>query len=307
LKLKDLPVEDLASFAEAVASLSSEEAEKLLLEGAQLLRPERPFAVTQPDARTVFHGDLHGDIVSVYDVWERLGKEEVLRNYKLVFLGDYVDRGPKQLEALLLVLALKAKRPSEVFVLRGNHEPYPGLEPLPHDFPRHLAQRFEDWRRVYRAAKEVFEAMPFALVVEGSAVAYHGGPATVLLRRGCKGLSCVFGEPEREVVEEILWNDPGNVCGWDDGPEVCWSPSPRGKGVLWGPGATRYLLEALGVKFVVRANTPVDGVKFFHEGKVVSVFTRVGAPFFNKRAGAWAPDFLNQDWHKSPSSWVVLT
>jgi len=306
LKLKDLPVEDLASFAEAVASLDEGEAERLLREGAELLKPERPFVVSQPDARTVFHGDLHGDIVSVYDAWKKLGVKEVLENYKLVFLGDYVDRGPKQLEALLLVLALKARRPSEVFVLRGNHEPYPGLEPLPHDFPQHLAQRFEDWRRVYKAAKEVFDSMPFALVIEGSVVAYHGGPATVLLRKGCKGFSCVYGEPEREVIEEILWNDPGNVCGWDDGPEVCWSPSPRGRGFLWGPGATRYLLEALGVKFVVRANTPVDGVKFFHEGKVVSVFTRLGAPFFNRRAGVWAPDFLSPDWHKSPSSWAIL-
>ncbi|NPA85623.1 MAG: serine/threonine protein phosphatase [Crenarchaeota archaeon] len=306
LRLKDLPVDDLASFAEVVASLSEQEAEELLLEGAEVLSKDGKVVSSQPDARTVFHGDLHGDIVTLYDVWELLGLKNVLSSYKLVFLGDYVDRGPKQLEALLLVLVLKAKRPSEVFVLRGNHEPFPGLEPLPHDFPQHLAQRFRDWKRVYGAAKKVFDAMPLSLLVEGAVVAYHGGPATVLLRRGCKGVSCIYGDPEREVVEEILWNDPANVCGWDDGPEECWSPSPRGRGVLWGPGATRYLLNAVGVKYIVRANTPVDGVAFYHGGKVVSVFTRKGTPFFNKRAGVWAPDFLDSGWHAMPSSWAVV-
>ncbi|ABU81256.1 metallophosphoesterase family protein [Ignicoccus hospitalis] len=306
MKLEDLPIEDLGAFAEAVETLTEDEVTKLLEEAKKHLEGEWPFVVTQPDARTVFHGDLFGDLVSVYDVWNVLGLKEVLENYKLVFLGNYVDRGPKQLETLLLVLSLKARRPSEVFVLRGNHEPYRGLEPLPHDFPQHLAKRFKGWKDVLRAARSVFEALPFALVVDGAVVAYHGGPATVLLRRGCRGLECVFGEPRAEVVEEILWNDPANICGWEDGPEACWAPSPRGRGFLWGPGATRYLLEALEVSYVVRGHTPVDGVKFFHRKRVVSVFTRVGSPFFNKRAGAWAPDFLDPSWELEPERWAVI-
>ncbi|UXD22502.1 hypothetical protein IPA_05570 [Ignicoccus pacificus DSM 13166] len=314
MKLKDLPVSDVGEFAEAVANLSWDEVYELLLEGAELLKrlPEGgifPIAYTAPDSPYAFHGDLHGDIVTVFELWEKIGTQRILNEYKLVFLGDYVDRGPKQLEALLLPLALKARRPSEVIVLRGNHEPVRGLEPLPHDFPHYLARRFRGkGEKLYSVAKQVFENMPLVLYVEGSVVAFHGGPPTVLVRRGCEGTSCLFDDKIRHlVVEEILWNEPGEICSWDDPPETCWAPSPRGRGYLWGPGVTNALLRFTKTKFLVRANTPIDGVKFFHMGRGVSVFSRRGMPFANEKGGIWAPNFLDRQWWAKPDKWVYLT
>lgn len=39
-----------------------------------------------------------------------------------VFNGDYVDRGKKGLEVLLLLLSLHLTFPNTVFLNRGNHE-----------------------------------------------------------------------------------------------------------------------------------------------------------------------------------------
>jgi len=65
-------------------------------------------------------GDIHGEL----DKLERLlAKIEavIAPEDRLVFLGDYVDRGPDVRGVIDLLLEIREQRPNTVF-LRGNHE-----------------------------------------------------------------------------------------------------------------------------------------------------------------------------------------
>lgn len=67
--------------------------------------------------RTFAIGDIHGCLDQLEDLIERIdpGKDDLL-----VFLGDYIDRGPSPLGVVDYLIALAASIPC-VF-LRGNHE-----------------------------------------------------------------------------------------------------------------------------------------------------------------------------------------
>lgn len=62
-------------------------------------------------------GDIHGqlyDLIGILDQF-RLGKDKIL------FLGDYVDRGCFSTEVIVLLLCMKVNWPDRIILLRGNH------------------------------------------------------------------------------------------------------------------------------------------------------------------------------------------
>lgn len=70
--------------------------------------------------RTIFAiGDIHGRLDSMQALLGRLLTLDP--GAQLVFLGDYIDRGPQSREVVDALIALKAERPDTV-LLMGNHE-----------------------------------------------------------------------------------------------------------------------------------------------------------------------------------------
>lgn len=66
-------------------------------------------------------GDIHGHYSELKELLNLLNPN--FKNDKLIFLGDYIDRGPQSYDVLQLLINLQEKHGDDkVVLLRGNHE-----------------------------------------------------------------------------------------------------------------------------------------------------------------------------------------
>jgi serine/threonine protein phosphatase 1 len=70
--------------------------------------------------RTFAIGDIHGDIQQLFLLLSRLPTLD--EKDTIVFLGDYLDRGPASAQVVDYVRNLHAQTAAKVVALRGNHE-----------------------------------------------------------------------------------------------------------------------------------------------------------------------------------------
>jgi serine/threonine protein phosphatase 1 len=70
--------------------------------------------------RTFAIGDIHGDLESLFKVlacFPALSEEDTV-----IFVGDYLDRGPQSAQVIDYIRKLHTQIPARVVALRGNHE-----------------------------------------------------------------------------------------------------------------------------------------------------------------------------------------
>ncbi len=70
--------------------------------------------------RTFAIGDIHGETQHLFKLLSHLPSLD--SGDTIVFLGDYLDRGPRSREVVEYVMGLSKSTPAKVVCLRGNHE-----------------------------------------------------------------------------------------------------------------------------------------------------------------------------------------
>ena len=249
-----------------------------------------------PKGEAIVIGDIHGDLTSLEYILkdsEFMRKALSKRDVYLIFLGDYGDRGIHSPEVYYVVLNLKILFPERVLLLQGNHEGPSDLLAHPHDLPYHLQIRFGgDWRRIYDRLSSLFRKFHTATIVNGSCLMLHGGVPSEA--KGVDDLAYAYQKhPYESHLEEILWSDP------EEGIKGTF-PSPRGAGKIFGEDVTLKFLNMLGVKLLIRGHEPAnDGYKINHKGRILTLFSRKGSPYYNLH-GSYLMFDLNR---KIDSAW----
>src|SRR5215470_17255243 len=72
--------------------------------------------------RTYAIGDIHGSLGKLRRLLTRCERDAGGEPMRLVFLGDYIDRGPESCGVIEHLIALQARRGEDVVFLKGNHE-----------------------------------------------------------------------------------------------------------------------------------------------------------------------------------------
>jgi len=231
-----------------------------------------------PVGEAIIVGDIHGDLESLTHILKNSnfmekakGGEDIL----LIFLGDYGDRGFNSPEVYYVVLKLKELFPERVVLMRGNHEGPDDLLASPHDLPIHLNRKFgERGSEVYLKLRELFNHLYTAVLIDERYILLHGGAPSEASTVDDIAYAHEKHPSERHL-EEILWSDP-----WE-GIKGTYA-SPRGAGRLFGENVTDGLLKMLGVKVLIRGHEPSEeGFKTNHDGKVLTIFSRRGSPYYN--------------------------
>ncbi|WP_432646700.1 metallophosphoesterase family protein [Mitsuokella sp.] len=97
-------------------------AKRQQFKGKKKLVSEGGMVVVPDDCdfnRILAVGDIHGNFTRLQSLFEHIPYDP--QQDLLIFLGDYIDRGPEVAEVLQMVMKLKEKFPY-VVTLTGNHE-----------------------------------------------------------------------------------------------------------------------------------------------------------------------------------------
>lgn len=218
-----------------------QEVQKVLEEEDNLIRLDT-------DSRTVFVGDTHGDLGASQEVFEKYFDDET----RIVFLGDYIDRGPQSRENLNFLLNKKVRYPHRVFLLQGNHEGYKFARFRPVDF----------WSSLSSEERKTFEdllgLLPLVLV-QGKVIALHGGLPNVQGEEDILQIS-----PGDEQWKKITWGDFVDEPGYSLG-------SGMGRPQL-GRDYFQQVMKQLGKKVLIRSHQPHVPVRMF-DSRCITVFT----------------------------------
>lgn len=253
--VSDLGFDDISKILQDVKGIF--EKENLLLE----------FNLKDIDKEIYVIGDIHGNL----DTLLKLNK--IIEENKpeiVIFLGDIVDRGPKQLECLLIILALKILQPYKYYILKGNHET---LEMNQfYGFFQDFISRFRNSGK-FNKILELYNLLPLCTIINNAILCLHGGiPQDNGILKKLRGVKTkeikLILNSISQGIFQIIWNDPKEgLKGFAD--------SFRGAGIkFFGKDVFDEFMKVNNLKFLIRSHECfTEGYRWFFDNRLLSIFS----------------------------------
>lgn len=206
-------------------------------------------------------GDIHGQFYDLKEIFFT-GGQIPLTNY--LFLGDFVDRGYYSLETFLLLLALKARYPNRITLIRGNHESRQITQV--YGFYDECLRKYGSIN-VWKYCTEVFDLLSLSAIIDNKVFCVHGGLSPELHNfDDIEKIQRRQEVPHQGPMCDLLWSDPEDIENW--------GVSPRGAGYLFGKSVVSQFNHQNNIDLICRAHQVVmEGYKIMFEQKLVTVWS----------------------------------
>lgn len=181
---------------------------------------KREPSLPEINGPTVVVGDIHGNLGSLVrcvSFFKNLYKKDL--NTKILFLGDYVDKGQNSVECFESILELKLNYPNNVYLLRGNHE---DLFVSSTWFNKLTGKsKTSTFCSIASNISKIFSNLsPAAIINDGFSKTFcvHGGITKNLkkcsfskissIKKGTYSVVSIIGDicPENKLLYKLLWN-----------------------------------------------------------------------------------------------------
>jgi serine/threonine-protein phosphatase with EF-hand domain len=227
--------------------------------------PNVTHMVVPEGSKLTVVGDLHGQLSDLLYILDESGMPSATN--KFIFNGDFVDRGEKGLEIMVILFALfVAEGPDVVCLNRGNHEDLPVCRV--YGFESEVKSKYDEL--LFEMFAEVFNFLPLFCIANESVFVVHGGlfhtpnveiaeldeivrsdyyvKPPIPYPQNIRGLPAEEARKEfmKQLQRDALWSDPTDELG-------CYL-NPRGAGVSFGPDIAAAFMKKNGIDMVVRSH-----------------------------------------------------
>ena len=192
------------------------------------------YNIVEEDNNTkiIVMGDQHGSLHSFFRIFIRLFIEEIIdgdfklkEGYKIIFLGDIIDRGNFGIEIMYIILKLITVNNNgdqdnlsnlKVILNRGNHEEYSTFEE--HGFYDEIIKKFSrEENDIITNFIDLYKYCPSAIILKHKNIKYwlcHGGfdikfsnEIIIIPPNKCMYRKPLYVDVDGRLISQIRWND----------------------------------------------------------------------------------------------------
>jgi serine/threonine protein phosphatase 1 len=171
-------------------------------------------------SRLIAIGDIHGTYNKLVELWDNL---KVKADDRVIFLGDYVDRGPDSAGVIEFVASLRSENPN-VTLLLGNHEDMmiEGFKSV-YDYNWDSQGGYETMQSLNKKGLSLYSAVEFAYSLQLTEIVKTNLQTYYFSHAGWnpkQSLQSQAQNPDRDIVTWERSHVNKAFGGWSDGCAV---------------------------------------------------------------------------------------